>query len=229
MKGKIIVIEGTDGCGKKTQSELLFNFLKNNNYNVKLHSFPTYDSISSGPVKMYLNGKMGNSPTSLNPKQSSILFATDRVCTYFSNFNNIKNHYENGGILIFDRYVYSNLIHQACKIDNEDEKSSFINWLINLEFNELNLPQPDLTFFLDMPYNISYEISKNREFLKSGTENDIHENNMDFIIKSYNSAKYISKKMNWICIPCTNPEGLIKSKEEIFNQISNITIEFLSH
>ena len=99
--GRIIVIEGTDGSGKKTQTELLYKYLKEQGENVILQSFPNYESASSAPVKMYLNGELGENANCLDAYATSALFAVDRVCTW----QKLKEAYENGATIIFDRYV----------------------------------------------------------------------------------------------------------------------------
>jgi len=141
--GFVVVIEGTDGSGKHTQTEALFNRLKEENYNVKMFSFPNYDSPSSSAVKMYLNGELGSS-NDVDAYQASILYATDRLCTYLSE---LKDFYENGGIIVFDRYVTANILHQAGKIDDRDEVDKFLKWLDDLEFGTLKLPRPNTVIF----------------------------------------------------------------------------------
>jgi dTMP kinase len=121
MKGTIISIEGTDGAGKHTQQQLLAKTLKEQGYNVFEQSFPHYDSDSSAPVKMYLGGEFGATANCLDAYQASTLYAVDRMCTYKKT---IEPHYENGEIILFDRYVQSNFIHQCSKIEDESDKNT---------------------------------------------------------------------------------------------------------
>ena len=145
MKGLIISIEGTDGAGKHTQQQLLLNDLKDLGYSVIDQSFPNYDSPSASPVKMYLAGEFGNDSNSLDAYQASVLYAVDRMCTYKKS---LEAHYNDGKIILFDRYVQSNFIHQCSKIDNMEDKLKFIAWEENLEYDTLGLPKPDLLFFI---------------------------------------------------------------------------------
>lgn len=222
MKGTVIVIEGTDGSGKKTQTSLLFERLKKEGQNVISHSFPSYNLEGSGGVKMYLAGKMGQDADSVNPKQASILFAADRVATYLNLETGLKTHYENGGTIVFDRYVHSNMIHQACKILNEEKVEEFLNWLNKLEFEDLNLPKADLVFFLDMPPQVSKQLADSRKEFKSGTATDIHETNAEYLKRAYFTAKNVAKKYGWTQISCVAENGALKTPEEISNEIYNI-------
>ena len=209
----IIVIEGTDGSGKQTQSELLFNYLKENNYNVKKQSFPNYESNSSTLVKMYLNGEFGGL-YDLNAKQSSTLFAVDRLATMIS----YKDFLKSGGILILDRYVSSNILHQASKIDDNNEREEFIRWLDNFEFEDLKLPRPDITFFLDLKPNLSQKLREARHELKSGTKRDINESDNQYMKKCYDLGVNTANSLDWQVIKCYNGDE-IKTIEEIQEEI----------
>ena len=151
MKGKIIVIEGTDGSGKATQANLLCEFLKSKGENCILQSFPNYDSPSSGPVKMYLSGELSENANEVSAYQSSVLFAVDRLCT----MQKLKIHLDEGGIVVMDRYVQSNMTHQAGKIQDGKERDKFLDWLSDFEFGLLDLPKPDFVMFLDVPVEVS--------------------------------------------------------------------------
>ena len=140
----IVNIEGTDGCGKKTQTDLLFNYLKEKGYKVKKISFPNYDSESSSLVKMYLRGDFGEN-NNLNGYQASMFYAVDRLATM------ININVEDYDFVLFDRYVPSNMIHQSTRIKDQDELDRFLDWVVDLEFEKLNLPKPDKTLFLDVP------------------------------------------------------------------------------
>ena len=129
----VIVIEGTDGSGKQTQTELLFNYFKGLGKDVLRQSFPNYESDSAVLVKKYLNGDFGGL-NSLSPKQSSVFFSVDRLCTMLK----YKEFLAKGGILLLDRYVSSNILHQASKIDDENVRNEFISWLEKFEYEDLN-------------------------------------------------------------------------------------------
>lgn len=228
MKGTIIVIEGTDGSGKKTQTNLLADNLKKAGVNVLIHSFPSYESLSSGPVKLYLGGDLGETANSVSAKQASVLFATDRIATFLDTKNNLKTHYENGGVIIFDRYVYSNMIHQACKIKDTEKIDEFISWLCKLEFEDLSLPQANLIFFLDMPVAFSKKLANQRQELKAGTKTDIHETDANHLTDAYSTAKYVATKYGWTQISCVEKDQ-IKTPQQIATEIYNITKNFINN
>lgn len=215
-KGKIFVFEGSDCSGKQTQSEAIYKRMKNEGYNVRMITFPNYDSKSSGPVKMYLGKELGNEVHSISPRQASILYSADRVCSYLRNW---KEFYESGGIIIMDRYVTSNIVHQAAKIDNIDDKMDFVKWCLDLEYNELELPIPDEVFFLNMPPKFSQLLNEKRKNKISGSiVKDLHESNSEFLKDSYNNAFFISKYLKWNVIDCVKDNEL-RSINDIHNDI----------
>ena len=207
----IINIEGTDGCGKKTQTDLLLNYLTQQGYKVKKISFPNYDSESSSLVKMYLRGEFGEN-NNLNGFQASMFYAVDRLATMIN--INVKDY----DFILFDRYVPSNMIHQSTRIKDQVELDEFLDWVVDLEYNKLELPKPDKTLFLDVPINISMKLARERASLKNGQTQDILEQDSEHLINAYEKAKYVANKYNWITIDCSNGEN-IKSIDEIHKDI----------
>ncbi len=208
----IIDIEGTDGCGKKTQTDLLFNYLIKEGYKVKKISFPNYDSESSALVKMYLRGEFGENAGDVNSYQASALYAVDRFATMS------KINVDDYDFILFDRYVPSNMIHQSTKIKDKKELDAFLDWIADFEYGKLNLPKPDKTLFLNVPVEISMRLARARTELKNGEEKDIHEKDDNHLIQAYQSAKYVAKKFDWIVIDCS-AGNTIKSIDEIHQDI----------
>ena len=213
--GYIIVIEGTDGSGKQTQANKLYERLRAEGANVIKQSFPNYESNSSATVKMYLGGELCEKAGDMDAYQTSALFAVDRLCTYMKD---LKSHYEAGGIIILDRYTQSNMLHQAGKIHNSIERDKFLDWLSRFEFEELKLPRADKVVFLDVPPEVSIRLANERAGLKAGTKQDIHEQDSNHIIDAYNSGKYVANKYNWEIINCVE-NNAIKTIDIIHEQI----------
>lgn len=214
--GKLFVIDGTDGSGKQTQSNLLKERLKKENIDFKSVSFPNYDSPSSALVKMYLAGEFGNDPMQINPYIASTFYAVDRYATFQKE---LKNYYDNGGIIIADRYTTSNMVHQAGKIKDDEERNKFLDWLWNYEFNFYGLPVPTQVIFLNMPTEYAEQLMKNRENkITHESKKDIHENNKQHLIDAYNEACKLSKKFNWIEVKCVK-DNQIRTIEDISNEI----------
>ena len=226
MKGIIISIEGTDGAGKHTQQQLLLKDLKEQNYNVFAQSLPNYESDSSAPVKMYLGGQFGSDPKCLDAYQASILYAVDRLCTHKKT---IAEHYDNGEIILFDRYVQSNFIHHSSKIDNPEERKKYIEYMCDLEFNKLQLPLPDLVFFIEMPVEKSLELARARAEYKTGETKDIHEEDTSYMEKAYNNGVNLAKDLGWTLIHCVDENNNIRSIEDIHKEIMDIVVEFLKN
>ncbi len=224
MKGIIISIEGTDGAGKHTQQQLLSKELQEMGYDIFEQSFPHYESDSSAPVKMYLSGELGSTANCLDAYQASVLYAVDRMCTYKKT---IEPHYEAGKIILFDRYVQSNAIHQCSKIDDKEEKMDFINWEEDLEYNLMGLPRPNIIFFIEMPVEKSLELARARAEYKTGTKKDIHEEDSSHLQKAYDNGLWLAKKLGWTIIHCVDAKGNLKSIEEIHEEIMKETNLFL--
>ena len=193
--GILIAIEGTDSSGKQTQSERLSEFLLNSGADARLVSFPAYNCNSSALVKMYLAGEFGTDPESVNAYAASAFYAVDRYATYKMDWG---NDYNNGTIIVADRYVPSNLIHQASKIEDDAKKTEFIAWLDELEYDKLGLPRPDATIFLDMPTETAQKLMADRvNKIDNSDKKDIHERNIEYLKKSYNNAKDVAGRLNW--------------------------------
>ena len=156
--GILIAIEGTDSSGKETQSKLLYNRLVSEGINARLISFPAYESDSSALVKMYLAGDFGTNPEDVNAYTASTFYAMDRFATYRKDWG---RDYNDGTVIVADRYVPSNLIHQASKLEGE-EKDKFIEWLNELEYTHYGLPVPNVTIFLDMPTDSAVKLMRER-------------------------------------------------------------------
>lgn len=218
-KGFIITIEGTDGSGKQTQTKKLLEYLQAKGENVISQSFPNYQSPSSGPVKMYLGGELVEHAGEFSAYQSSVLFAADRLCTYY---NKIKPYYEKGYTIIFDRYVESNLLHQASKLASLAERKSFVEWLVNLEYKTLCLPQPNMVIFLNMPVEKSLELAHARVELKNGESKDIHEADISHLTNAYKVGMEMAQTLGWNIVDCVHANGTIKTIEEIHEEIKTL-------
>lgn len=217
--GALIAIDGVDASGKQTQTELLFKRM--NEKSPRLISFPAYDKPSSAPAKMYLNGDFGKNPDDVNAYAASVLFAVDRYATYKSDW---EKDYKSDKLIIADRYVSSNMIHQAGKISDVAEKEKFLEWLFDLEYNKFGLPQPDIMIFLDMPPEYGAKLMAERaNKITGGMSKDIHENDRRYLQKSYDNALFVAKKYNWSIVSCIR-DNKIRTVEDINNEIYDIVI-----
>ena len=220
MSGKLIVIEGVDSSGKATQTKLLYENIKKLKNNVTSIEFPNYKSKSSELVKMYLNGDFGKNANDVSPYAASVFFAADRVASYKTEW---KKLLDDGEIIIADRYTTSNMIHQASKIKNIEEKEKFLEWIYDFEYNKLELPKPDLTIFLDMPVKYAKILMENRlNKIDNSATKDIHESDEDYLQQSYDNAVYVAKLFGWNRISCVENDK-IKSVEEISKEILKMT------
>ena len=217
--GKLFVIEGTDGSGKQTQFERLKKRLDEENIEYKTMSFPNYDNDSSALVKMYLSGEFGEHAKDVSPYIASTFYAADRYATYKRYY---EEYYKNGGIILADRYTTSNMVHQAGKILDSEERKKFLNWLCDFEFNLYGLPKPDKVFFLNMPPEYSLQLIKDRENKFShDSKKDIHERDFNHLQDSYNAACSIIQDYGWCEIKCIR-DGKIRTIDDIHEEIFNV-------
>lgn len=225
MKGKIIMIEGTDCSGKETQSNLLFDALKNRNIKVEKLGFPMYDTptgkIVGGPYlgKSYLcEGWFPEGANEVEPKVAALYYAADRRY----NIPKIKALLEEGTNVILDRYVYSNMAHQGGKILDTDERMNMYAWLDVLEFKLLELPKPDIQVFLHMPYEKATILKENRKELP-----DQHENCQEHLKHAENAYLELAQTYKWKTIECTTNQNEIKTISEIHQELFDYVLKEL--
>ena len=204
--GKLFVIDGTDGSGKQTQFQKLQERLDKEGIEYKTVSFPNYDSPSSSLVKMYLSGEFGENAKDISPYIASTFYAADRYATYKKD---LEEYYNNGGLILADRYTTANMVHQAGKISDEKEREKFLDWLWDFEFNLYGLPVPTEAFFLNMPPEYAFKLMENRKNkFTHEDKKDIHERDKNHIIDSYNAACSLVDKYNWYEVKCLKEDKL---------------------
>lgn len=224
MNGKLFVIDGTDGSGKQTQLQKLKERFDKEKIDYRVVSFPNYDSPSSSLVKMYLNGDFGTDAQAISPYIASTFFAADRYATFKTQF---EEYYKNGGIILADRYTTANMVHQAGKIKDEQEREKFLKWLWDFEFGLYGLPVPTEVFFLNMPFEYSQKLMENRENkITHGEKKDIHESNKQHLQDAYNEACKLVKKYNWCEIKCVE-DGKIRAIDDIHEEIFGKVVELI--
>ena len=211
--GILITIDGLDGSGKQTQSELLYDRLVKEGIGVRLVSFPDYDSDSSALVKMYLGGEFSHDPDAVNAYASSSFFAVDRFASFVKNW---KKDYDEGKVIIANRYTTANAIHQLTKIEGESERKAFLDWLYDFEFKKLAIPSPDLTLFLEVPVEISLSLIRKRSD-ETGREIDIHENE-GHLKRAYSAALFSAEALGWSTVHCSE-NGEMRTREAIAEEI----------
>jgi len=196
---KLIIIEGLDGCGKSTQTALLEKYFSDNSVDFKKIKLPDYDSPSSTLVNMYLKGDFGSNADDVNAYAAGAFYAVDRFASYKLNWG---KDYENGTLILADRYATSNSIYQMEKID-KSKWDEYLDWSSDFEYNKIGIPKADLVIFLDMPIEISQRLMTSRY---NGDENkkDVHEANIDFLNKCRTSALYAAKKQDWKIVECSD-------------------------
>ena len=219
-KGFLIVIDGADGSGKATQAELLVQRLKKEGRKVKKIDFPQYENNFFGRLLgECLAGKYGDF-IAIPPRIASVLYAADR----WESSSEIKKWLAAGYLVIADRYVSANQIHQGGKISNPKEREKFLKWLDQMEFSVFNIPRPDIIIYLHVPVVIGQELLKKRvqENKKNKTvkaKKDLAESNLKYLSESQKSAINIVKRNNtWQMVDCSR-RGNILSREEIHQMI----------
>jgi len=216
MSGQLIVIEGLDGSGKATQSKLLYEALLAQGKDVRKVSFPDYDSNSSALVKMYLAGEFGKDPGDVNAYAASSFFAVDRFASYKAQWGKF---YENGGIVIADRYTTSNAIHQCSKLPAE-QWDQYIDWLFDFEFRLMGIPAPDAVIYLQVDPEVSQKLMTGR-YQGDESKKDIHESNLEYLAASRKAAEYCAEKLGWKTIACS-AEDQLRTIESIHADVMRV-------
>ena len=214
MKGKLIVFEGTDGSGKSTQFARLCERLTGQGEKFQRLIFPQYSEPSSALLRMYLKGEFGSHPDDVNAYAASTFYAVDRYASWKKVWG---TYYEEGGLILADRYTTSNAVHQACKLPRE-EWEAFFRWLSDLEYDKLGLPEPDVVFYLDMPTDKAVEMLRARE-ASTHTQGDIHEVDTAYLAECRQTALSALEHWGWERISCVDATGAVRSVEEIHSEI----------
>ncbi|MBQ2785429.1 MAG: deoxynucleoside kinase [Oscillospiraceae bacterium] len=211
--GKLIVIEGTDGSGKSTQFQRLTEHLAIDRQEFKTLVFPRYSEPSSALIRMYLGGEFGTKPSDVNAYAASTFYAVDRYASYKQDWG---QWYENGGLIVSDRYTTSNAVHQASK-EPKEKQQDFLKWLYELEYDRLGLPRPDLTIYLDVPTDFTEKLLRGRE-AATNTHADIHEKDMQYLATCRETGRAAAAFYGWTVIECVK-EGQMRSIEDIHEEI----------
>lgn len=211
--GKLIVIEGTDGSGKSTQFRLLSEHLNQDNVEFRRIVFPRYDQESSALIRMYLGGQFGTKPTDVNAYAASAFYAVDRFASYKMDWG---HWYEDGGVVLSDRYTTSNAVHQASKVP-ESEQADYLKWLYDFEYDKLGLPRPDLTIYLDVPTDFTEKLLRHRE-QDTNTKADIHEQDTQYLATCRQTGRAAAAYYGWTVIDCVR-NGAMRTMEDIHQEI----------
>ena len=212
-KGKLIVLDGLDGCGKSTQFQELQQLLRSEGKPVKAISFPMYDKPSAALVKMYLQGDFSSTPGGVNAYAASSFYATDRYANYKLDW---EQNYRSGEWVLASRYTTSNAVHQTSKLPPEQQRP-FVDWLFDFEYQKLGLPAPDRVLYLDLPTELSEQMMRRREEA-THTHADIHEQDEAYLRSCRESAARVVDWCGWQRIRCDR-DGRIRSIQDIHQEV----------
>lgn len=219
-KGKLIVIDGTDGSGKATQVDLLSKKLKKEGNTVKIVDFPEYYKNFFGEFVGHCLSEQYYNWINIHPKIASVMYAADR----WESKDEMEKWLKKGYIVIANRYVSANQIHQGGKITSAKKRNDFIKWLDQMEYEVFGIPRPNLTLYLSLPISIVLELLKKRDSSKMKREylkkkKDVHESDTQFLINSRKSAMKLSKEVpNFIHIECSQKKEIL-SREAIHEMV----------
>ena len=225
MRGKLILIEGTDCSGKQTQSELLVEKLIKGGRKVERLSFPMYDTptgkIIGGPYlgkESICKSWFSEGATNVDAKVASLFYATDRLY----NLSKINNLLDDGIDVVLDRYSTSNMAHQGGKISDSQERHKLYKWIDDLEYGFLELPRPDFSYLLYMPHSYAQKLRASR------TEKlDAHESSEEHLKNAEASYLELADIYNFTIINCVK-NGEIESIEDINDELYNALISNLN-
>ena len=216
-KGKLIVLEGIDGSGKSAQYRRLCARMENDKIEYNHIVFPRYEQESSALIRMYLGGEFGSHPNDVNAYTAATFFAVDRFASFREDWG---EKYNNGSLILSDRYTTSNAVHQGSKLKDE-ELPEFFDWLSDLEYGKMGLPKPDLVIYLD----VDIETSKRRMLRrqqKTDTSADIHEKDFAYLEKCLHTARMAADHFGWVSVPFMKDgaeRDIDEKNEEIYQLI----------
>lgn len=212
--GKLIVVEGAcDGIGKTTQYEILYKHLSSDGEKIVSHHFPSYGTYHGIPVEKYLSGDFG-SPSELSAYFINSLYAVDRGITWYTE---LRQLYDDETTILLDRYTTSSLIYQSALIDDIDEKKEFIDYVTDFEYRRIGIKKPDNVIFLYAPFDLVTKIRNSRKE-NAGIVNDIHESNLEFMKKVYDSAMFVADYLSFDKVQCNDGDKM-RDKNDIHEDV----------
>ncbi len=221
--GRLIVVEGSgDGVGKTTQYNILCDRLISMGLSLVRHHFPSYKTFQGAPVEQYLKGTFGNDAKEISPYFVNGLYALDRACTWNMK---LKQAYQEGKVIVLDRYTTSSLIYQSTVIEDLEEKKKFIEFVIDYEYKKLGIKEPDGVIFLFAPIEVVLPYLKNR-LNNEGVSNDIYERDIELLKKIHENAMFLADYLSWTKVQC-NEGDKMRSKEEINDEVFSLTLKML--
>src|SRR3990167_5872952 len=225
-RGKLIVIDGTDGSGKTTQANLLMRHLQRDGCKVKFIHFPRYEDNFFGKFIAHCLSEQYYNWVNIHPKIASVVYAADR----WESKEKVQNWINQGYIVVMDRYISSNQIHQGGKIANVKKRKAFMKWLAEMEYKVFKISGPDLTVYLSLPIEMVLKLIKARDYKGAraylGSRKDVHEKDKNFLKNSIKSALWLTRtQKNWIKIECMKGSKLRSFPdihEEIYEKVKKV-------
>ena len=214
--GKLIVFEGIDGSGKSTQFELMCDRFTEERRDFMRLRFPRYHKPSSALLKMYLDGEFGEDPDAINAYAASSFFAVDRFASFIQDW---RGYYEDGGLILTDRYTTSNALHQGAKLPAQ-QREEFFRWLYEYEFGLLGLPSPDMVIYMDIDAEQAVLRLRRRQS-ETGRGGDIHENDLTYLKQCAQSGKQAASLHDWQKIYCVF-DGCERDEADLHREIYGI-------
>lgn len=217
MQGKLIVIDGTDGSGKATHAGLLLDRLSREGKEAKLADFPQYGQPSAFFVEKYLRGEYG-SLDAVDAYKASVFYALDR---YDASFH-LRKWLDEGMVVISNRYVSSNMGHQAGKIADPAQREKFLTWLADFEYRMLEIPRPDVNILLFMPPEVGQSLvdQKGDRAYTKGKKRDIHEGDLEHLRHASEAYREVALREGWKIISCVKEDGAtLRPIEEIHEEL----------
>lgn len=226
MKGKLIVIDGGDGAGKATQTALLVKRLRDDGHAVETLDFPQYTQNTFGElIRECLDGKRGDF-MAVDPRIASTLYAADR----FESRPRLEQWLSEGKVVVLDRYVSSNMMHQGAKIDDPQVLEQFLSWLDHMEHGIFGLPRPDLIVYMKVPHKVRWKLKQLAVAEKKHGEDvkeDVAERNFDHQEAVEKRAQHIVSTLNsWKQVSCVDGEGM-RPREDIHEEIYKLITDVL--
>jgi dTMP kinase len=210
-----VAIEGIDGSGKGTQANLLRDALTRDGLSCGLIAFPRYEATTFGrTIARYLNGEFGDLATA-GPHFAALLYAGDR----FESLPLIHRELQTRDVLIFDRYVPSNIAHQAAKLPAA-ERESFIAWVESIEYGVYSLPRPDRVIFLDIPVEAAQQlIARKPQRRYTAKAADLHEADAEYLKQTADVYRHVAARdPAWHVVSCCDA-GNLRSQDALGREI----------